>query len=118
MIEDMFPVIDITHHPKRMQGDWAKKESVEKVMKALDIKDLPSQFTVETIIATLNKLIESGDKLSPLYESIVGYMKEHHSIHSEIGKLKVENAQLQDSLEFYRKLNEGLGKEDNSDAKQ
>lgn len=117
MIEDMFPVIDITHHPKRMQGDWAKKEGVEKVMKALDIKDLPSQFTVETIIATLNKLIESGDKLSPLYESIVRYMKEHHSIHSEIGKLKVENAQLQDSLEFYRKLNEDLEKEDSSDAK-
>ena len=117
MIEDMFPVIDITYHPKRMQGDWAKKESAEKVMNALDIKDLPSQFTVETIIATLNKLIESGDKLSPLYESIVGYMKEHHSIHSEIGKLKVENAQLQDSLEFYHKLNEDLGKEDSSDAK-
>ena len=37
MIEDMFPVIDITHHPKRMQGDWAKKESAEKVMKALDV---------------------------------------------------------------------------------
>lgn len=117
MIEDMFPVIDITHHPKRMQGDWAKKESAEKVMEALDVKDLPSQFTVETIIATLNKLIESGDKLSPLYDSIVGYMKEHHAIHSEIGKLKVENAQLQDSLEFYRKLNEGLGEKDSNGTK-
>lgn len=117
MNEDMFPVIDITYHPKRMQGDWAKKESAEKVMNALDIKDLPSQFTVETIIATLNKLIESGDKLSPLYESIVGYMKEHHAIHSEIGKLKVENAQLQDSLEFYHKLNEDLGEEGSNDAK-
>ena len=117
MIEDMFPAIDITHHPKRMQGDWAKKESAEKVMKALDVKDLPSQFTVETIIATLNKLIESGDKLSPLYESIVGYMKEHHSIHSEIGKLKVENERLQDSLEFYHKLNEDLEKEDSNDTK-
>ena len=117
MIEDMFPAIDITHRPKRMQGDWAKKESAKKVMKALDVKDLPSQFTVETIIATLNKLIDSGDKLSPLYESIVGYMKEHHSIHSEISKLKVENERLQDSLEFYHKLNEDLGKEDSNDTK-
>jgi len=111
MIEDMFPVIDITHRPKRMQGDWAKKESAKKVMNALDVKDLPSQFTVETIIATLNKLIESGDKLSPLYEMIVGYMKEHRSIYYEMGKLKVENERLQDSLAFYHKLNEDLGKE-------
>ena len=46
MIEDMFPVIDITYRPKRMQGDWAKKESTEKVMNALDVKELPSQFRV------------------------------------------------------------------------
>lgn len=108
---DRFPVEDITHYPTRKQGDWAKDDKSDKSVKPLGIDNLPSQFTVETIISTLNKLIASGDKLTPLYKSIVGYMQEHHEIKAKIAKLTVENNQLKDNLDFYKKMNDDLGEE-------
>lgn len=91
-VTDSFPVEDITHRPKRLQGSNLKKSTVSED-KTEGVSDIPVSLTLENVVAYFRSHAQ-GD-LADLYSYTADQLEQMYKMR----KKYLENGSNEDSNE-------------------
>lgn len=82
---DKFPVQDITHHTKMIQGDWGEDDSTNN---DYEVKKIPSSMTVESLISYFKE--NAKGQFARPYNQAAKYLEDYKEKRIFLAKMERE----------------------------